>query len=118
VPPAWLTEQRTLADRGLDLVLGTVEPRDDGSESARLWHAPRHVVEGHLGIHGANLGVRLAAYDHVGGFPSSTGARTSGSCTPSGMRRTCHGRAPTAPASSPPPGGRAAPAGVSPASYD
>lgn len=66
----WLTEQRTLADRGLDLVLGTVEPRDDGSEAATLWHAQHHLTEGHLGIHGANLGVRLSAYDAAGGFPA------------------------------------------------
>lgn len=70
VPPTWLSGQRTLADRGLDLVLGTVEPRDDGSESARLWHAQHHLTEGHLGIHGANLGVRLSAHDHAGGFPA------------------------------------------------
>ncbi|WP_152190191.1 DUF3253 domain-containing protein [Georgenia satyanarayanai] len=70
VPGAWLTEQRTFADRGLDLVLGTVEPRDDGSESAALWHAQHHLTEGHLGIHGANLGVRLTAYDDAGGFPA------------------------------------------------
>ncbi|WP_324651691.1 DUF3253 domain-containing protein [Georgenia sp. H159] len=68
VPSTWLTGQRALADRGLDLVLGTVEPRDDGSESARLWHAQHHLAEGHLGIHGANLGVRLSAYDDAGGF--------------------------------------------------
>ncbi len=70
VPPTWLSEQRTFADRGLDLVLGTVETRDDGSASAPLWHTPHHLTEGHLGIRGANLGVRLAAYDHAGGFPA------------------------------------------------
>ncbi len=69
VPHTWLAVQTELADRGLDLVLGSVEPRDDGSESARLWHAQHHLVEGHLGIHAANLGVRLSAYDVAGGFP-------------------------------------------------
>ncbi|MGC5585158.1 DUF3253 domain-containing protein [Ornithinimicrobium sp. W1665] len=70
VPHTWLRAQRDLADRGLDLVLGTVEPREDGSESARLWHAQHHLAEGHLGINGANLGVRLSAYDRAGGFPA------------------------------------------------
>lgn len=70
VPHTWLGAQRDLADRGLDLVLGTVEPREDGTESSRLWHAHHHLREGHLGIHGANLGVRLSAYDAAGGFPA------------------------------------------------
>ena len=69
VPPAWLSVQGELADRGLDLVLGSVEPQDDGSESARLWRAQHHLTEGHLGIRAANLGVRLSAYDKAGGFP-------------------------------------------------
>ncbi|MBD8061010.1 DUF3253 domain-containing protein [Oceanitalea stevensii] len=69
VPPAWLAEQRVLADRGLDLVLGTVEPREDGSPSTPYWHAPHHLTEGHLGVRAANLGLRLSAYDDAGGFP-------------------------------------------------
>lgn len=70
VPQTWLGAQRDLADRGLDLVLGTVEPRDDGSEPVRLWlaHPP---VEGHLGLHAANLGLRRSAYDLAGGFPAA-----------------------------------------------
>ncbi|MGO0575704.1 DUF3253 domain-containing protein [Ornithinimicrobium panacihumi] len=72
VPTTWLEEQRELADRGLDLVLGTVEPVEDGEhpESTRLWHAQHHLVEGHTSIHAANLGVRLSAYDVAGGFPA------------------------------------------------
>ncbi|WP_454084183.1 DUF3253 domain-containing protein [Georgenia sp. Marseille-Q6866] len=69
VPPVWLTEQRVLVDRGLDLVLGTVEPREDGSPSAPFWHAPHRLTEGHLGVRAANLGLRLSAYDDAGGFP-------------------------------------------------
>lgn len=68
VPADWLVEQRRLADEGVDLVLGSVEPEDDGSEAARLWLAHHHLVDGHTAIHGANLGVRLAAYLAVGGF--------------------------------------------------
>lgn len=72
VPPAWLREQRALADRGLDLVLGTVEPVDDGThpEAMRLWWAQHHLLEGHTAVYGANLGVRLSAYDTAGGFPA------------------------------------------------
>ncbi|WP_413452932.1 DUF3253 domain-containing protein [Georgenia phoenicis] len=69
VPPTWLAEQRILADRGVDLLLGTVEPREDGSPSAALLRVPHHLTEGHLGIRAANLGLRLSAYDDAGGFP-------------------------------------------------
>lgn len=70
VPSGWLATQRELADTGLDLVLGTVVPADDGGhpESARLWHLQHHLAEGHTAVHGANLGVRLSAYDAAGGF--------------------------------------------------
>lgn len=73
VPRTWLRDQRELADRGLDLVLGTVEPVDDGShpESARLWRVQHHLADGHTAIHGANLGVRASAYDAAGGFPGT-----------------------------------------------
>ncbi|TNC16600.1 hypothetical protein FHE66_14575 [Georgenia sp. 311] len=53
----------------MDLALGTVEPRDDGSESAHLWHTQHHLTEGHLGIPGGNPGLRLTVYDDAGGFP-------------------------------------------------
>lgn len=73
VPAHWLQGQIELADHGLDLVLGTVEPMEDGShpESTRLWLAQHHLAEGHTAIHGANLGVRLSAYDAAGGFPGA-----------------------------------------------
>lgn len=69
VPSTWLTVQRDLADPGLDLVLGTVEPRDDGSPAVGLWRA-HHPVEGHRGLHATSLGVRLSAYLRAGGFPA------------------------------------------------
>ena len=69
VPPDWLHGQLALAESGVDLVVGTVEP-GDGCEPARTaaWHA-RHVLAEHHGyVHGANLGVRADAYGEVGGF--------------------------------------------------
>lgn len=74
VPPHWLTAQLAIADTGIDLVLGTVEPEPDGTPAARLWHATHRLTDGHSAIHGANLGVRLSAHDAAGGF----GARRSG----------------------------------------
>jgi glycosyltransferase involved in cell wall biosynthesis len=70
VPEHWLTSQLELAARGADLVLGTVCPDGDelSPEVRRRW-AGRHLLhDGHPHIHGANLGVRLSAYDAVGGF--------------------------------------------------
>lgn len=70
VPPHWLTSQVELAVQGADLVLGTVRP-DDGplSQHAHRTWLRRHALEdGHSHVHGANLGVRLSAYDAAGGF--------------------------------------------------
>lgn len=67
VPVDWLTDQVEVAEAGSDVVLGRVEPDDTTSEAvvARwlTFHPP-----GHVGVHGANLGVRLSADDAVGGF--------------------------------------------------
>jgi glycosyltransferase involved in cell wall biosynthesis len=76
VPEHWLTSQLELAARGADLVLGTVYP--DGDELAagarRRWVRRHQLQDGHPHVHGANLGVRLSAYDAVGGFrPLSVG---------------------------------------------
>lgn len=69
VPSSWLADQRDLADRGLDLVLGTVTPTEDGSAAVRFWreHPP---VGAHRGLHAASLGMRLSAYHRAGGFPT------------------------------------------------
>lgn len=66
-PRDWLLEQVELADAGADVVLGRVEPDTT---------APRPVIErwhelhddGRVGVHGAHLGVRLSAYQQVGGY--------------------------------------------------
>lgn len=69
VPRHWLTEQLAMADAGCDLVLGTVEPdgTDADHRTSALWAATHDLAEGHGGVHGANLGVRLSAYRAVGG---------------------------------------------------
>lgn len=70
VPEGWLLEQVLLAEDGADVVVGTVRP--EGLEGDRLerWERthPEGQPNGH--IHGANLGVRLAAFEAAGGFPA------------------------------------------------
>ena len=70
VGPDWLVDHVRLADAGADLVTGTVEPlREDLDDlTARRWWTSHEVREGHPHVHGANLGVRLTAYDDAGGF--------------------------------------------------
>lgn len=70
VPPNWLTEQVALADRGVDVMIGTVrpDPRDLTPEQNDRWletHLPGH-PNGH--VHGANLGLRASSYLAAGGF--------------------------------------------------
>ncbi|MGI8949432.1 MAG: glycosyltransferase [Ornithinimicrobium sp.] len=99
VPPEWLTRQLTVADTGVDLVLGSVEP-DPGDLTQRLqerWHAEHGLREGHLAVHGANLGVRGSAYERAGGFASlavhedvdlaSRVRRTGGRCLSTDLTR-------------------------------
>ena len=70
VPTDWLVRQAILADAGIDLVTGTVEPDDDGLDPDTLtrWRALHHLRDGHPHIHGANLGLRLSSYVASGGF--------------------------------------------------
>ncbi|MFG6445221.1 glycosyltransferase [Microbacterium sp. P06] len=70
VPENWLTQQRELAARGTDVVIGTVHPdfRDLDEDRAQAWRAT-HVpgtANGH--VHGANLGMRLSTLLAAGGF--------------------------------------------------
>jgi hypothetical protein len=58
-----------MADAGVDLVTGTVEPDDELDAATRARWRVRHLLrDGHPHVHGANLGVRLTAYDAAGGF--------------------------------------------------
>lgn len=70
VPPNWIDDQRELARRGADVVVGTVRPEaaDLNERQLRAWTS-RHDPDrpnGH--VHGANLGIRASAYQKVGGF--------------------------------------------------
>src|SRR6476469_6761856 len=70
VPRDWLVRQAILADAGVDLVTGTVEPDGDDLDPAVLarWQALHQLRDGHPHVHGANLGLRLSAYLAAGGF--------------------------------------------------
>ncbi|GAA0575856.1 glycosyltransferase [Paractinoplanes ferrugineus] len=75
VPPEWLRWQARHAERGADLVAGTVEVDDwsqwAGPMPARYERRYLELVAGlrHGHIHGANLGFRASAYAAAGGFP-------------------------------------------------
>jgi len=70
VPTDWLVRQAILADAGVDLVTGTVEPDGDDLDPAVLarWQALHQLRDGHPHVHGANLGLRLSTYVSSGGF--------------------------------------------------
>lgn len=69
VPAHWLSSQILAADRGADVLVGTVEPDEHLPARERAaWMARHHLAEGHPHVHGANLGVRASAYLSVGGF--------------------------------------------------
>ena len=73
VPADWLAEQVRLASLGAEVVAGTVEVQDWSEQPpvvrerfARSYGAPG---QGHLHVHGANLGMSAAAYLDAGGVP-------------------------------------------------
>lgn len=70
VPREWLARMVTEADRGADLVLGTVRPMAGlGFAAERAWSARHALREGHPHVHGANFGIRADAYAALGGWP-------------------------------------------------
>ena len=69
VSPNWLTVQLAFARNDIDLVLGTVLPDEKLSDGGRdRWDAQHRLVEGHVHVHGANLGVRADRYLQAGEF--------------------------------------------------
>lgn len=73
VPEHWLQHQVAVAQRGVDVWLGTVRPAAP-TRALEAWSSLHRLGEGHRHVHGANLGVRASAYDRVGGFaPLATG---------------------------------------------
>ncbi len=72
VPPDWLAVQLGLARRGADAVAGTVRVDSWGRQPVRVRAAFEATYgrpsDGHLHVHGANLGVSAGAYRSVGGF--------------------------------------------------
>jgi GT2 family glycosyltransferase len=72
VPPSWLRRQLRYAERGWDVVLGTVAVADWEEHPP---HVPAafeamydHGGGPHPHVHGANLGIRASAYLAAGGF--------------------------------------------------
>lgn len=70
VPANWITEQTTLADRGADVLIGTVSPdfADLSPLQVAAWLARFDPVTPNGHVHGANLGIRAFHYEAAGGF--------------------------------------------------
>ncbi len=75
VPPNWLVQMVAEAEAGADLVLGTVTPSPELPQlTHRAWQDRHSIQDGHLHVHGANLGISAAALDRLGGWaPLSAG---------------------------------------------
>lgn len=73
IPGDWLVRQAILADAGVDLVTGTVEPDSDELAPGVMaqWRSLHELHDGHHHVHGANLGVRLSTYLEGGGFEAA-----------------------------------------------
>jgi hypothetical protein len=73
VPANWLAEQLRLAARGAEVVAGTVNVQDWSEQptSVRDGFSAGYgrPGQGHLHVHGANLGMSATAYINAGGIP-------------------------------------------------
>lgn len=69
VPVLWLLEQTRAAKDGFHARVGTVVLSSPRDQLAARWTEQQQHVEGHLHVHGANLGVRGDAYLEAGGYP-------------------------------------------------
>jgi hypothetical protein len=71
VPPHWLSAMVAEADRGADVVLGTVTPDQFISTAlAHAWRSHHIRRDGHPHVHGANFGIRASSYLDLGGWSS------------------------------------------------
>jgi glycosyltransferase involved in cell wall biosynthesis len=71
VPPDWLTAQVAAADRGADVVLGTVQLDLDATPAPLVTaFRRRYRLEGatHTHVHGANVGLRASVLAAAGGW--------------------------------------------------
>ncbi|MGC4960626.1 glycosyltransferase [Gordonia sp. DT218] len=76
VPPDWLETHLDVANRGADAFVGTITPKnwDSWSTHTSVMFGARYLPgEGHVHVHGANLGVRADWYRRVGGFAARSG---------------------------------------------
>lgn len=73
VPHDWLITHVAAARRGTDLLVGSIRPDEQelGAERFLHWMRRNPPSEQHGYVHGANLGIRTAAYRAVGGFPDA-----------------------------------------------
>ena len=72
VPRHWLTAQLQHAERGADVVVGTVHVEDWTGHPPNVpsrYSAGYRAMSGHRHVHGANLGLRATHYLAAGGFP-------------------------------------------------
>jgi hypothetical protein len=89
VPVDWLTRQVELANRGAEVVLGTVTVDDwtgHPAHVAKRWAATYDTADGHPHVHGANVGCRADAYLAARGFPGLSCAEDVGLVTALGDR--------------------------------
>lgn len=69
VRPDWLTGMVELADRGADVLLGTVLPGPGLPRPVELrWHDGHVLRDDHPHVHGANFGIRAEAYAALRGW--------------------------------------------------
>jgi cellulose synthase/poly-beta-1,6-N-acetylglucosamine synthase-like glycosyltransferase len=69
VPADWLVEMVRAAERGSELVVGTVRPDDNlPPDTYASWSAQHEFADGHPHVHGANLGIRADRLTSLGGW--------------------------------------------------
>ena len=71
VPQHWLTGMVQQANRGADVIVGTVVPGNGlRPQTEHAWFAAHDLSDGHRHVHGANFGIRASTYLSLGGWRS------------------------------------------------